>query len=86
MEVLNQSRFDKVKPVREATIEAYHTIKNLEGDDDSLTWSSHKPAKNAKPTLKDAIKQAKRRKTNTSDELDSAEIVETLKLSSATQK
>lgn len=33
LEVLNHSRFDKYKPVREATIEAYQTIKEIGGDD-----------------------------------------------------
>jgi hypothetical protein len=33
VEVLNHSRFDKYKPVREATIEAYATIKGLGGEE-----------------------------------------------------
>ena len=35
VEVLNHSRFDKYKPVWEATIEAYQTIKNLGGPDEA---------------------------------------------------
>jgi hypothetical protein len=35
LEVLNEARFDKYKPVREATVEAFAAIKSLGGEDES---------------------------------------------------
>jgi hypothetical protein len=36
LEVLNHSRTDKIKPVREATIEAIQAVRELEGEDQEI--------------------------------------------------
>lgn len=93
LEVLNHSRFDKCKPVREATIEAYHTIKSLGGDDEGFeeeepSYSNQKPSAKTRPSLKETIKQAKKGKAQTKDMnfeiLDKSD--NDRKLSAATQK
>lgn len=88
LEVLNHSRFDKYKPVREATIEAYQTIKNL-GGDDGVEESYEEPSKvKNRSSLRDTIRQAKSKpkaKQDTSIEIyDKSD--NDKKLSNATQK
>ena len=92
LEVLNHSRFDKWKPVREATIEAYHTIKNLGGDDETFQEEesqNQKQIQKARPSLRETIKQAKKGKAVEKNE-PTFEILDTRdpdkKLSAATQK
>jgi hypothetical protein len=90
LEVLNHSRFDKYKPVREATIEAYHTIKNLGGDDETeeLEQPEPKSTKN-RSSLKETIRAAKRQKGRATQDTN-IEILDKSdndrKISAATQK
>lgn len=91
LEVLNHSRFDKYKPVREATIEAYQTIKNLGGEEyeeEEEQEPASKPT-NKKSSLRETIRQAKKDKAKVQQEPD-FEILDKSdndrKLSAATQK
>lgn len=92
LEVLNHSRFDKCKPVREATIEAYHTIKNLGGEDETFQEEEvqqQKQTQKVRPSLRETIKQAKKDKAAEKTE-QAFEILDSpdpdKKLSAATQK
>ena len=60
LEVLNHSRFDKFKPVREATLEAYQAIKNL-GEDNTSDMDMSKDSKKPRPSIRDAIRQDKKK-------------------------
>lgn len=89
LEVLNHSRFDKYKPVREATQEAYQTIKNL-GREDGLEDSYEEAQKKPKhPSLRETIRQAKKGKSKKNQDTN-FEILDKSnndkKLSAATQK
>lgn len=87
LEVLNHSRFDKYKPVREATLEAYQAIKKL-GGDDGVEEESPKVVKASRTSVRDAIRQDKKGKAaknnSTFEMLDKSD--HDKKLSAATQK
>jgi len=91
LEVLNHSRFDKFKPVREATIEAVQIIKNLGKGEDMVQEPERVTSKTPKsrPGLRDTIKQAKKdhakkSKAQTLEMLDKSN--NDRKISTATQK
>ncbi|CAI2384369.1 unnamed protein product [Moneuplotes crassus] len=91
LEVLNHSRFDKYKPVREATLEAYQTIKALGGDDDlDESDPNVKTKKQKPPSLRETIRQAKRGNKAQKNPEPNFEILDNTdnskKLSAATQK
>lgn len=90
LEVLNHSRFDKYKPVREATLEAYQTIKNLGGDEEDHEVEEEPPKAKNTPSLRETIKQAKKANTKSKQPEPSFEIMDKSdndkKLSAATQK
>ena len=92
LEVLNHSRFDKFKPVREATLEAYQVIKPLGGEESYEQEKSTQEVKQSRPSIRDAIRQDKKTKKSAKNQ-SKAHTLEILdksdtdkKLSAATQK